>query len=203
MKNQLREKLASNLTGLDLDVVQEDALTPAAVAIAVTEDETGAPAFILTRRSGRLRRHARQWALPGGRQDPGETLLEAALREMDEEVGLLLGPDTLLGRLDDYPTRSGYCISPFVFWAGPAPNLTPNPDEVHALYRIPLEELNRPESPDMISIPESDRPVIRMAIMDDMVHAPTAAILYQFREVAMHGRMVRVDHYEQPVFAWG
>jgi 8-oxo-dGTP pyrophosphatase MutT (NUDIX family) len=203
MKNQLREKLASNLTDLDLDIVQEDALTPAAVAIAVTEDETGAPAFILTRRSGRLRRHARQWALPGGRQDPGETLLEAALREMDEEVGLLLGPDTLLGRLDDYPTRSGYCISPFVFWAGPAPNLTPNPDEVHALYRIPLEELNRPESPDMISIPESDRPVIRMAIMDDMVHAPTAAILYQFREVAMHGRMVRVDHYEQPVFAWG
>ena len=203
MKNQLREKLASNLTGLDLDTVQEDALTPAAVAIAVTEDETGAPAFILTRRSGRLRRHARQWALPGGRQDPGETLLEAALREMDEEVGLMLGPDTLLGRLDDYPTRSGYCISPFVFWAGPAPNLTPNPDEVHALYRIPLEELNRPESPDMISIPESDQPVIRMAIMDDMVHAPTAAILYQFREVAMHGRMVRVDHYEQPVFAWG
>ena len=203
MKNQLREKLASNLTDLDLDIAQEDALTPAAVAIAVTEDETGAPAFILTRRSGRLRRHARQWALPGGRQDPGETLLEAALREMDEEVGLLLGPDTLLGRLDDYPTRSGYCISPFVFWAGPAPNLTPNPDEVHSLYRIPLEELNRPESPDMISIPESDRPVIRMAIMDDMVHAPTAAILYQFREVAMHGRMVRVDHYEQPVFAWG
>ena len=203
MKNQLREKLANNLTGLDLDIVQEGALTPAAVAIAVTEDETGAPAFILTRRSGRLRRHARQWALPGGRQDPGETLLEAALREMDEEVGLLLEPNALLGRLDDYPTRSGYCISPFVFWAGPAPNLTPNPDEVHALYRIPLEELNRPESPDMISIPESDRPVIRMAIMDDMVHAPTAATLYQFREVAMHGRVVRVDHYEQPVFAWG
>ena len=202
MKNQLREKLASNLTCLDLDIVQEDALTPAAVASAVTEDETGAPAFILTRRSGRLRRHARQWALPGGRQDPGETLLEAALREMDEEVGLLLGPDTLLGRLDDYPTRSGYCISPFVFWAGPAPNLTPNPDEVHSLYRIPLEELNRPESPDMISIPESDRPVIRMAIMDDMVHAPTAALLYQFREVAMHGRETKVDHYEQPVFAW-
>ena len=203
MKQELRETLANNLTGLDLDIVKEDALTPAAVAIAVTEDETGAPAFILTRRSGHLRRHARQWALPGGRQDPGETLLEAALREMEEEVGLSLEPNTLLGRLDDYPTRSGYCISPFVFWAGPAPSLTPNPDEVHALYRIPLEELNRPESPDMISIPESDRPVIRMEIMDDMVHAPTAAILYQFREVAMHGRMVRVDHYEQPVFAWG
>ena len=202
MSAELRQTLSQNLTALDLDIIDEASLTPAAVAIAVTEDETGAPAFILTRRSGRLRRHSRQWALPGGRQDPGETLLEAALREMDEEVGLALAPDTLLGRLDDYPTRSGYCISPFVFWAGPAPNLTPNPDEVHALYRIPLEELNRPESPDMISIPESERPVIRMAIMDDMVHAPTAAILYQFREVAMHGRMVRVDHYEQPVFAW-
>lgn len=203
MNQDLRKTLAGNLMGLDLDIVQENALTPAAVAIAVTEDERGAPAFILTRRSGHLRSHAHQWALPGGRQDPGETLLEAALREMDEEVGLSLGPNSLLGRLDDYPTRSGYCISPFVFWAGPAPNLAPNPDEVHALYRIPLGELDRPESPDMISIPESDRPVIRMAIMDDMVHAPTAAILYQFREVAMHGRMVRVDHYEQPVFAWG
>ncbi|MEQ9121181.1 MAG: coenzyme A pyrophosphatase, partial [Alphaproteobacteria bacterium] len=80
--------------------------------------------------------------------------------------------------------------------------LEPNPDEVHALYRIPLEELNRPESPNLISIPESDRPVIRMAIMEDLVHAPTAALLYQFREVAMHGRPTRVIHYEQPVFAW-
>lgn len=203
MTPDLRTALHRNIAALDIDIVDDSGLTPAAVAIAVTEDEHGAPAFVLTRRSGRLRRHARQWALPGGRLDPGETLLEAALREMDEEIGLSLSPDRLLGRLDDYPTRSGYCISPFVFWAGPAPNLTPNPDEVHALYRIPLEELNRPESPNMIAIPESDRPVIRMAIMDEMVHAPTAAILYQFREVAMHGRMVRVDHYEQPVFAWG
>lgn len=199
----LRQSMAQNLSGLETETLTDHGLTPAAVAFAVTVDEAGAPAFILTRRSGRLRRHARQWALPGGRQDPGETLLQAALREMDEEIGLSLPPDTLIGRLDDYPTRSGYCISPFVFWAGPAPNLTPNPDEVHSLYRIPLAELDRPESPDMISIPESDRPVLRMAIMDDMVHAPTAAILYQFREVAMHGRMTRVDHYEQPVFAWG
>lgn len=199
----MRAQLTENLNRLDVETVEDDGLKAAAVAIAVLEETDGELAFVLTRRSGALRRHAHQWALPGGRVDPGEGKLDAALREMDEEIGLRLRPEALLGRLDDYPTRSGYNISPFVFWAGKCPAMTPNPDEVHALYRIPLEELNRPESPDLISIPESDRPVLRMAIMGDMVHAPTAALLYQFREVAMHGRMTRVAHYEQPVFAWG
>jgi len=198
----VRDRLADNLAGLETDTVEDPGLKAAAVSIAVLEEADGQPAFILTRRSSNLRKHARQWALPGGRLDPGESAIEAALREMDEEVGLRLAPDALIGRLDDYPTRSGYNITPFVFWAGRMPELTPNPDEVHALYRIPLEELNRPESPDLISIPESDRPVIRMLIQEDMVHAPTAALLYQFREVAMHGNMVRVAHFEQPVFAW-
>lgn len=200
---EIAHGIASNLARLKPDVVDDPALKAAAVSIAVFEADDGQPAFILTRRSGQLRSHARQWALPGGRLDPGETALTAALREMSEEIGLELQPDALLGRLDDYPTRSGYNITPFVFWAGRAPALTANPDEVHAIYRIPLTELDRPESPDLIAIPESDRPVIRMAIMDDMVHAPTAALLYQFREVAIHGRLTRVAHFEQPVFAWG
>ena len=199
---ELRQKLASNISRLEIQKVSNTALKAAAVSIAITEDESGAPAFIRTRRSGSLRRHAHQWALPGGRLDPGETIIEAGLREMEEEIGLSLSPKDLVGRLDDYPTRSGYNISPLVFWAGPTKNLTPNPSEVHAPYRIPLKELDRPESPDLIRIPESDRPVIRMAIMNDMVHAPTAALLYQFREVAMHGRLIRVDHFDQPVFAW-
>ncbi len=198
----VRMRLERNLALQDAHIVTDHALKAAAVAIAVLEDEAGEPAFVLTRRSGNLRRHARQWALPGGRLDPGETALEAALREMDEEIGLRLAPESLIGRLDDYPTRSGYNITPFIFWAGRAPKLTANPDEVHALYRIPLVELDRPESPDLIAIPESDRPVLRMAITEDMVHAPTAALLYQFRELAMHGRPTRVAHYEQPVFAW-
>lgn len=196
------DRLKANLNLHAPTTVDDPALKQAAVSIAVLREPDGRLAFVLTRRSGALRRHARQWALPGGRLDPGETPLEAALREMDEEIGLKLPPAALLGRLDDYPTRSGYNITPFVIWAGDAPEFTPNPDEVHALYRIPLEELNRPESPDLISIPESDRLVIRMAIMEDMVHAPTAALLYQFREVAMHGRKARVAHFEQPVFAW-
>ena len=198
----VRADLARNMDQWQATAVTDASLTHAAVSIAVLEEPDGSPAFILTRRSAKLRKHARQWALPGGRLDPGETPLQAALREMEEEVGLSLTPDALIGRLDDYPTRSGYNITPFVFWAGRTPELTANPDEVHAIYRIPLEELNRPESPDLIQIPESDRPVIRMAIMDDMVHAPTAALLYQFREVAMHGRETKVDHYEQPIFAW-
>ena len=73
---------------------------------------------MLTRRGAHLSAHARQWAFPGGRVDDGETVLEAALREMHEEVGLELSSSDLLGRLDDYPTRSGYVMSPFVFWAG-------------------------------------------------------------------------------------
>ncbi len=196
------DRLKANLGRHAPMTVDDPTLKHAAVSIAVLREPDGRLAFVLTRRSGALRKHARQWALPGGRLDPGETPLEAALREMDEEIGLKLPPAALIGRLDDYPTRSGYNITPFVVWAGDAPAFTPNPDEVHALYRIPLEELNRPESPDLISIPESDRPVIRMAIMEDMVHAPTAALLYQFREVAMHGRPARVAHFEQPVFAW-
>lgn len=202
MTHSMRDRLAANIAGLDRREVDDPALKAAAVSIAVFREADGGHAFCLTRRAGTLRSHSRQWALPGGRRDPGETLVQAALREMDEEIGLRLTPDALIGRLDDYPTRSGYNIAPFVFWAGEAPEMTPNPAEVHALYRIPLVELDRPESPNIIRIPESDRPVLRMAIMEDMVHAPTAAVLYQFREVAMHGRMTRVDHYEQPVFAW-
>jgi hypothetical protein len=51
-------------------------------------------------------------------------------------------------------------------------------------------------------IPESDRPVLRMPVGDSWIAAPTAAVLYQFREVAVQGRSTRVAHYEQPVFAW-
>src|SRR5215468_3076468 len=103
-------------------------LTRAAVAIALVEAEspTGETAFVLTRRTADLRAHRNQWALPGGRCDAGETPAEAALREMHEEVGLNLGPGAVLGLLDDYPTRSGYLITPIVVWAGAGAELRPN-----------------------------------------------------------------------------
>jgi len=161
----------------------------------------GGASLLLTRRGGHLSAHARQWAFPGGRIDEGETPLEAAMRETQEEVGLRLDESHLLGRLDDYPTRSGYIMSPFVFWVHEQ-DPVPNPDEVASAHRIGFHELQRPDSPRFIEIPESDRPVVQVPIGGDLIHAPTGAIVYQFRAVALEGRRTRVDELEQPLFAW-
>ena len=178
-------------------------LRHAAVAVTVIEAETaGEAAFLLTKRTPKLRAHGGQWALPGGRVDPGETIRHTALRELHEELGVLASIDDVLGVLDDYPTRSGYLISPVVVWLGGAVEIKPNPGEVAAAYRIRCAELFRPDSPEIVPIPESDRPIIRLPLPVANVNAPTAAVLYQFREVALAGRDTRVDHFEQPVFAW-
>jgi 8-oxo-dGTP pyrophosphatase MutT (NUDIX family) len=162
----------------------------------------GGAAFLLCRRASRLTRHAGQWALPGGRIDDGETPLDAALRELDEELGLRLDPESVVGWLDDYPTRSGYVITPVVLWGGADPQLKAAPEEVFAVYRIGLQALLDSE-PRFISIPESDRPVLQLPLGNDLIHAPTAAILFQLRQVGLLGRSgERVDHLEQPVFAW-
>jgi 8-oxo-dGTP pyrophosphatase MutT (NUDIX family) len=174
----------------------------AAVALTLVGDELARPCFVLTRRNPELRRHAGQWALPGGRIDPGESVEQAALRELDEEVGLVLPESSLLGFLDDYPTRSGFVITPVVIWGGPGAELDPNPEEVAEAHRVPIAELDRPEVPQLRRIPESDRPVISIPLLGSNIHAPTAAILYQLREVAIWGRGTRVAHFEQPVFAW-
>jgi mutator protein MutT len=174
----------------------------AAVALALIPGDAGVPSFVLTRRAARMRRHAGQWALPGGRLDAGETPERAALREMREEVGLALDESAVLGRLDDYPTRSGFVITPIVVWTGEHPDLRPDPKEVAAVYRVPVADLSRPGVPHLRRIPESEQPVISIPLLDTHIHAPTAAILFQLREVALHGRATRVDHFEQPVFAW-
>ena len=198
----LRARIAQNMERFAPEPHAIEGLRHAAVALVLVQGEESLPSFVLTRRAAGLRAHARQWALPGGRLDAGETPETAALRELSEEVGLHVGADTLLGRLDDYPTRSGYCITPVVVWAGADAHLEPNPDEVEAVYRVPLLELERPDVPQLRSIPESDRPVISVPLLGTHIHAPTAAILYQLREVAIRGADTRVAHYEQPVFAW-
>jgi 8-oxo-dGTP pyrophosphatase MutT (NUDIX family) len=180
----------------DLDAAERRRLDGRMVGVA------GGAAFLLCRRASRLRRHAGQWALPGGRIDEGETPLDAALRELDEELGLRLGADSVVGWLDDYPTRSGYVITPVVLWGGADPHLAPAPDEVLAVYRIGLHAL-RDGEPRFVSIPESDRPVLQLPLGNDLIHAPTAAVLFQLRQVGLLGRSgERVDHLEQPVFAW-
>lgn len=162
----------------------------------------GGPAVLLTRRSAGLRAHARQWALPGGRIDDGERPVDAALRELREELDLELSEADVLGVLDDYPTRSGYVITPFVLWGGADPTIVPQPDEVLSVHRVAFRELLRPDSPRFVSIPESDRPVVQVPVGGDLIHAPTGAVLLQFRRWALDGTDERVAGYEQPVFAW-
>jgi len=165
-------------------------------------DVSGGAAFLLCRRASRLSSHAAQWALPGGRLDPGETAVDAALREMDEEVGIRLSDSDVLGLLDDYPTRSGYVITPVVIWGGGLLDPRPAPDEVVAVYRVGLHQLQRDDSPRFIAIPESPRPVVQIPLGNDLVHAPTGAVLLQLRWLCLEGRHDRVDELEQPVFAW-
>jgi 8-oxo-dGTP pyrophosphatase MutT (NUDIX family) len=188
----------------------------AAVALAIIDEGYGADlpglprhsrwsrqaALLLTRRSTQLRRHAGQWALPGGRIDPGETAEQAALREISEEVNLHLDARAVLGRLDDFETRSGFVMTPVLVWAGAARQLTANPEEVASIHRIPIAEFLRPDAPMLEAAPHSEHMVLRMPVGDSWIAAPTAAILYQFREVCIEGRLTRVAHFEQPVFAW-
>jgi hypothetical protein len=161
-------------------------LKRSAVAITLVDagDGSGETAFLLTRRAPKLRAHAGQWALPGGRLDAGETAVV-----------------DILGPLDDYPTRSGYAITPVVAWLDDTAALAPNPDEVASVHRIRLDHISGEDAVRFIAIPESDRPVIQLRIGDGFVHAPTAAMVYQLRELAA-GRITRVDQLEQPVFAW-
>ena len=187
----------------------------AAVALALIEEGSGAAlpglrapatwsrdaAVLLTRRPSHMRNHPGQWALPGGSIDGAESPEQAALRELHEEVGLELDESAILGRLDDFVTRSGFAITPVVVWAGAARELVPSEAEVASIHRIPVAELMRADAPLLDPIEDSVHPVLRMPVGDTWIAAPTAAFLYQFRELCIAGRTTRVAHFEQPLFA--
>jgi mutator protein MutT len=212
----LRQQVQGRLQHFELHTAGDHAHRAAAVAVAIADEGFGAAlpgltqhvvwseraALILTRRSLQLRDHAGQWALPGGRIEPGETPEQAALRELCEEVDLRLDESAVLGRLDDYVTRSGFVITPVVVWAGAARELVANPAEVQSIHRIPIDEFLRADAPMLDASADATRPVLRMPVGHTWIAAPTAAVLYQFRELCIEGRATRVAHFEQPEFAW-
>lgn len=202
LDDALLDRARANLSSFERQALPDDGRRRAAVAQVLLYDDEGRACFLITRRAATLRKHTGQWALPGGRLDAGETAERAALRELQEEVGLILDESTVLGALDDYGTRSGFIITPVVVWGGLVGELTPNPAEVAKIFRVPLDDLEGPDVPRLVSIPESDRPVIQLPLLGTLIHAPTAAVVYQMREVVVHGRATRVNHFEQPVWAW-
>ncbi len=182
-----------------LDAYRPAALTEtpereAAVAVIIEQDGDRFR-FFLTQRARGLRRHAGQWALPGGRLDAGETPLEAALRETHEEIGLALTPADRIGALDPYLTHTGFAIHPFVFWAGTRPFLTPDPVEVRRIHRFCLNHLARPAG---FEAPEG---VQRLKLGRYQIHAPTAAIVGQFRAIALLDRPFDHTHGSEPDWA--
>ena len=172
----------------------------AAVTIAVLTTD-GEPAIWLTERSASLRAHPSQFAFPGGRIDPNETAAEAALRELEEELGVHAHHGQIIGELDDFATESGFVITPFVVWIGDfTGTLHPNPAEVAHVHTVTMDEVDA--DPRFVTDPRVDAPILQWPFRDVDVHAPTAAILYQFREVVLRRRHTRVAHVGQPVFAW-
>jgi 8-oxo-dGTP pyrophosphatase MutT (NUDIX family) len=203
--DEMRRAIEDNLGRFERQEIVDDTLRRAAVAIVIVknldDDDAG---ILLTFRPSGMRRHARQFALPGGRMDEGETLVETALRELSEELRINLASGDVMGLLDDYPTRSGFAITPVVAWGGPAPEIDPDPEEVDKVFRIPFHELDSDAIPHF-HVERDDEPPVMSSKFPSLGHrmfAPTAALIYQFREVGIRGLATRVADYGQPEFAW-
>lgn len=198
---RLRTVLEERLAGFERRALLLENRRHAVVTLTLVPDDEDQASILLTRRARGLRRHSGQFALPGGRVDAGETPEEAGLRELEEEVGLRLSPDRMLGWLDDFATDSGFVISPVVLWAGDGA-LKSDPGEVAAIYRIPLADCGRPGA--LKRIPFSGQPgvpVLSLKSVGTWVFSPTAAVIHQFAEIAVHGRHTAVADFRQPAFA--
>ena len=194
----LRATLRQRASAFSPHASEDHGLRAAAVAIVVAVVH-GVAVVLLTLRTNRLGRHAGQFALPGGKIDGGECACEAARRELHEELGLALPASARIGQLDDYHTQSGFCIRPLVYWQGELTRLSPSVDEVAAVYQIPLAELDSNGLPE----PRSGEPYCSyLPSIGCQMYAPTAALLYQFREVLIRGRNTRLDDICEPRFAW-
>jgi 8-oxo-dGTP pyrophosphatase MutT (NUDIX family) len=189
----LRGTIEANLRGFTR-ISSAESLKPAAVAIVVMVG-SGTPSVPIFQRTSDMSRHAGQMALPGGRLHEGESAAECAIRELHEELGLSVGAQDVVGLLDDFDTRSGFTITPVVVWAGAEPAaLQPSKFEVAQLFVIAISELRAAVS--------AARPGEAFSLRFESIEvfAPTAAILYQFSEVALDGRPAKVTDFYQPPF---
>ncbi|ALE17051.1 hypothetical protein AMC99_01761 [Altererythrobacter epoxidivorans] len=118
--------------------------TEAAVLIAVTERDE--PGLLLTQRPRDMRDHPGQVAFPGGKIDPGEDAVQAALREAHEEIALDPSQVRIIGTTDRYQTGTGFDVTPVLGVVPPDLDLTPNPDEVEAWFEVPLSLVLRREN---------------------------------------------------------
>jgi 8-oxo-dGTP pyrophosphatase MutT (NUDIX family) len=194
---ELRHWMAANLAAFARREIDALGLRRAAVAIVISPHRRR-PTFLLTRRALTLRRNAGNFALPGGNFEPGEDAVDAARRETAEELGVRLRRAEAIGLLDDFVTLGGHRVTPVVFWTDAALALSPDPIEVHAAWRIALADLDHPKSPRRLPREGGGDPILQMYAAGKWINAPTAAWLWQFREVALHGRATRLDGVGQP-----
>lgn len=122
-------------------------LREAAVLVPIVHG--AAPGVLLTLRTAHLKAHAGQVAFPGGRIEPTDASPEAAaLREAEEEIGLAARDVELVGRLPEYVTGTGYHITPILALVPDGLALVPSPDEVEAIFTLPLRTLLDPHAPE-------------------------------------------------------
>jgi 8-oxo-dGTP pyrophosphatase MutT (NUDIX family) len=192
-----REAAAARLSAFTPTTVgHQPGFRRAAVVVCVVE-HAGAPSVIVIKRAYQGR-NAGQWGLPGGRLDDGETPVLAALRELHEEIGLNVDAGDVLGRLDDFPAASGFAITPIVVAAADPGAVRRNPAEVHSVHYVALDRLAAPDVARWVPQLNGGQ-LLQMRLRHDMVvHAPTGAMLWQFREVVLLGRATRVAEFLQP-----
>lgn len=166
-----------------------DAATPvdAAVLLGLVERDAGLNVFLTLRNDG-LRQHAGQVSLPGGRVDPGDAgVLEAALREAREEIGLAAAQATPIGYLDPMRTITGYRVVPVLARVDAGFVAQPDPSEVAAVFEVPLAFLLAPEHlrESGIHYRGRVRPVLEFApypgAPEWRIWGVTASILYNLR----------------------
>ena len=197
-----RSQIVRAMAGFKPRTLAGTSMQSASVALLIGPCE-GTISFLLTQRSNSLRRHAGQFALPGGKIDSGETPTDTMIREVYEEVNLDIRRTDVLGRLDDYVTRSGFLICPLVVWSDDLLSAQPSPAEVASISYIPIATLVGRAVPTLTECAHDDRPLLQLPLGGDLIiYAPTGAILFQFARWCLAREYVPMTRFAEPKFAW-